>query len=178
MRALLSWLSHVPKAPSPNVIKLGVKFQHMNFGRGGADVQSIALSKSEILPNKLLLESILYEPVLIEDNEIFIWTFPPIFPKAFSFFHPTLNWMWGQNFLFLMTWRSIFALGNEENIDEHPIQNHQLFLPCCCKVHIFQRRWVLKFSNLIYSPVLWKVTHLFLLDQRGWNIFFVYHHIC
>ena len=34
MRAPLSWPNHLPKAPSSNPIRVGVRFQHMNFGEG------------------------------------------------------------------------------------------------------------------------------------------------
>lgn len=117
-----------------NTITLGIQLQHVNFG-GNKHSVYLALSDTKILPNELLLNASLYESMLIESNEIFIWTFPMIFqifpqrPLSLSlFFHPALNWMWEQGFLFLMTWRSILVLGSEGNTDSHMMQNQQLFL--------------------------------------------------
>lgn len=110
----------------------------------------------------------------MESNENFIWMFPmifQIFPKRPSifYFHPALNWMWEQSFLFFMTWRSKYALGNSGSTDRHVIQSQQLFL---------SRAAMFVFFNLIYSPVKWKGLTSLSSWSRGWKFVFIYHFIC
>ena len=46
VKAPPSWPNHLPYAPSPNTITLGIKFQHLHLGRW--NIQSIACSSPDI----------------------------------------------------------------------------------------------------------------------------------
>lgn len=54
MRALLSCQKHLPNAPLPNTITLGMKFQHRNL-RGTRSIESVAITRVLISQQTLLL---------------------------------------------------------------------------------------------------------------------------
>ena len=48
IRALLSWYNYLPKAPYPNIITLGLRFQHIHFGRHKPIVSGVSARRPPI----------------------------------------------------------------------------------------------------------------------------------